>query len=215
MFIQNSERISFYTHFTGALLGLAGLLYFVFCGPRDPGALLSLIIYGAGVVFLFSASALYHAFKREENGETFFRRLDHLAIFVMIAGTYTPLSYKYLTGGWCLGILLTQWLLVGAGFVIKFFFINMPRAVSTSLYVLMGWIVVIPLHKFWAVMPSSVMVLVAAGGIAYTAGAVIYARKKPDPLPGRFGFHEIFHLFILAGAGLHYAAVLATLSGKP
>ncbi|MBN1533159.1 MAG: hemolysin III family protein [Spirochaetes bacterium] len=207
MTIRINEPASCLTHLLGFVAALAGLPVLL-TGGSGGARMLALALYGCSVMFLFFASALYHARKEEENGGSLLRKIDHLAIYVMIAGTYTPFVYQYLSGGWRWGILLALWLLVAAGFALTFFFIRAPRWLTTGSYVAMGWIALVPARQLIAAMPGRVMLLLLAGGICYTAGALIYALKRPDPLPGRFGFHEVFHLFVLAGAAVHYAAVL-------
>jgi len=208
MTIRINEPVSCLTHLAGFVAALAALPVLLSGGSAGGMKLFSLALYGCSVMFLFFASGLYHARKKEENGSSALRKIDHLAIYMMIAGTYTPFVYQYLSGGWRWGILLAQWLLVAAGFVLTFFFIRAPRWVTTVSYVAMGWVALIPVRQLYGVMPGEVMLLVLAGGICYTVGALIYVLKRPDPLPGRFGFHEIFHCFILAGAVAHYATVL-------
>jgi hemolysin III len=206
--IKPKEPVSFYTHALGAIMSVAGTVFLIMRSYADTPKFITLIIYGSSMTLLFTASSLYHAFKTGENDESIFRKLDHLAIFFMIAGTYTPPCYHYLEGGWRIGIIGAQWALVVFGVFFKFFYVSGPRFLSTAVYVLMGWLAVIPMHKFVKSMPGPMIVLMIAGGVAFTMGAAIYAIKKPDPLPGRFGFHEIFHIFILAGAGIQYAGML-------
>ena len=155
------------------------------------------LIYGIGAVNLFTSSSLYHAFKKGENESSIWRKLDHVAIYIMIAGTYTPLAYAYLEGAWLWAILGIQWGLVVAGFFFKLFFVKAPRIVTTSIYLIMGWMVVIFFSQMWQAISVGEFVMLVAGGLSYTVGAVIYALKKPNPFPGIFGFHEIFHIFIL------------------
>lgn len=202
-----SEPVSFYTHFVGAISACAGAILLVYNNSDTMAKLGVVLIYGFSLVFLFSASSLYHACKKEENGGSVLRKLDHLAIFFLIAGTYTPLCYRFLDGGWMYGILIAQWSLVVLGAVFKLVWISAPRKYSTAVYVMMGWLIIIPIHKIWAAVPLTGFMLILGGGVAYTAGAVIYALKKPDPLPEVFGFHEIFHIFILLGALLHFIAI--------
>lgn len=171
------------------------------------------LVYGLGLLFLFSASAIYHAKKQKENEINIWRKLDHVAIFIMIAGSYTPVSYAYLGGAWFWSVIIIQWSCVVLGLFFKVFYMKAPRILSPILYMLMGWMAVVPLHIFWDNMPTVVFVLLAAGGLAYSLGAVIYAVKKPNPLPKVFGFHEIFHLLILAGAVLHYLMVYTVVTG--
>jgi hemolysin III len=207
MFKPN-EPISFYTHFAGVMLSVAGTAYLLIRSYGNTPTFITLLIYCVSVMLLFTASSLYHALKSGENDNSIFRKLDHLAIFFMIAGTYTPPTCAYLTGGWLIGVLTAQWALVLFGVFFKFFYLSAPRFLSTVIYVLMGWLAIIPIHKFFIAMPIAMFALFIAGGLAFTAGAVIYAVKKPDPCPGMFGFHEIFHLFILAGASIQFAGML-------
>lgn len=164
------------------------------------------------MVFLFTASSLYHALKQGENSDSFWRKLDHSAIFIMIAGTYTPVCYIYLTGSWRWALILVQWGLVIAGLGFKFFYIKAPRYVSTVIYLLMGWAGIAAIKELLTTMPSFAVFNLFAGGVAFTVGAVFYALKKPVIRPG-FGFHEIFHLFILIGAAFHYLLVYTALTG--
>ena len=161
------------------------------------------LVYGASGVFLFSASFLYHAKKQTENDSSLWRKLDHTAIFFLIAGTYTPLCFLYLDGQMRWSILIAQWSLVLCGTIFKLIFINAPRIIGTLVYLLMGWIVIIPLKVLFESMPLMVFILLVSGGVSYTIGAIIYALKRPNPLPGVFGFHEIFHIFVSGGAVLH------------
>jgi hemolysin III len=191
----------------GAIIGILGLLllavvtwgkwdYFTVC-----------VIYGMAVIDLFVLSTLYHAFKKRENDSGIWRKLDHVAIYIMIAGSYTPIVYIYLDGPWRWSIIGVQWALVAAGILFKFYFIRAPRILSTITYVLMGWMAVLVLQQLFAVISLLSFCLLLGGGIAYTVGAVIYSFKKPNPVPGLFGFHEIFHWFILLGAVMHFAVV--------
>jgi hemolysin III len=150
------------------------------------------------------ASAMYHAQKQEENAVNIWRKLDHVAIFFMIAGTYTPICYIYLDGAWFWSIMGVQWACVIAGFFFKVFYLRAPRIISPILYLIMGWIAIIPINIFWDQMSTLSFFLLFGGGVAYSIGAILYAIKKPNPVPGVFGFHEIFHIFILLGALLHY-----------
>ncbi|AKG54334.1 hemolysin III-like protein [Dehalogenimonas sp. WBC-2] len=168
------------------------------------------LIYGAAVTTLFSFSALYHAFKRRDNETTIWRKLDHIAIFIMIAGSYTPLVYIYLDGAWRWGMIIASWSIVLLGVFYKVFWMKAPRVLSPILYLGMGWLALIPLRELWLSMPRLAFWGVVAGGVAYSIGAVIYAVKRPNPVPGVFGFHEIFHVLILVGALLHFGVVLAS-----
>ncbi len=125
----------------------------------------------------------------------------------MIAGTYPPLCYIYLEGNLKWGIIVVQWTLVIAGFFLKVFYIRAPRLFTTIIYLLMGWMAIVPIKQLLSVVPLTSIILLFMGGLAYSTGAIIYMLKKPNLIPGFFGFHEIFHLFILIGVFLHFPVV--------
>jgi hemolysin III len=211
--IPRNERISFYSHFAGFISGITALAIILITVRKPFPAMAVFLIYIIMFIFMFGASSLYHGIKSEENGTSFLRKLDHLAIFFMIAGTYTPTCYFYLEGNWRWAILITQWALVLCGIFFKFFYIGAPRVITTVIYLVMGWIAIIPIKQLIEAMPLNIILYLAAGGLFYTFGAVIYIIKKPDIIRGYFGFHEIFHFFILLGAGSHFIMVWKTVMG--
>lgn len=209
--ILKKELVSFYTHLGGLIAAvIGGIVLLVLTWGNWPYFVVSLI-YASAMINLFAASSTYHASKRGEDEKTIWRKLDHVAIYIMIAGTYTPLAYHYLTGAWFWAVIIIQWGLVIAGLFFKFFYIKAPRYLSVSIYTLMGWMVVIFLAKLWPAASTAEIIFLFLGGIAYTSGAVIYAIKKPNPLPHVFGFHEIFHILVLIGAILHYMVIFSVL----
>jgi hemolysin III len=174
---------------------------------RSAYGLVTALIYGVSVVFLFSASSLYHAFKKEENEISFWRRMDKLAIFFMIAGTFTPVCYFYLDGAYRWSMIAFQWGLVGVGLISQIYFPKAPRKLYAVIYLLMGWSGLFVIKQVLANMPFAQGVLLFSGGIAYTVGGIIYAVKKPRMFPGIFSFHELFHIMVLIGGVLHYAMI--------
>jgi hemolysin III len=212
--INKAERVSCYSHLAGAIAAFIGtvMLLSVTWGRWNYFAVC--LIYGLAVITLFTLSTIYHAFKQRDDGAGIWRKLDHVAIFIMIAGTYTPVVYIYIEGAWCWSIIIIQWVLVIIGVLFKFLFIRAPRIVSTILYLIMGWMAIVLVQKVWTVMSPLSFILVLSGGIAFTIGALIYALKRPNPLPGVFGFHEIFHFFILFGGILHFLVVFLAVT-KP
>jgi hemolysin III len=212
MNIQRQDRFSSYSHLCGAIITFVGVLVLVYQTRECASLIIVSTIYGLSAVFMLLSSALYHAFKTGENQASFLRKMDHFAIFCMIAGTYTPLCYIYLEGNLKWGMIIVQWTLVIAGFLLKVFYIRAPRLFTTIIYLLMGWMAIVPIKQLLSVMPLASIILLFMGGIAYSIGAVIYMLKKPNPIPGLFGFHEIFHLFILTGVFLHFPIVFLAVS---
>ncbi|MGM0410731.1 MAG: PAQR family membrane homeostasis protein TrhA [Bacillota bacterium] len=203
--IKKEEEISFYSHLIGVIFFIFVTFFLTYTAKNLSLKILSLV-YGLSAVILFSASSLYHKNKKYEDEKSIWRKLDHIAIFIMIAGTYTPISFIYLEGYWKWSIMTIQWALVLGGIFFKFFYINAPRILYTIIYISMGWMGILPIHKFIKAMPKESLFLMIAGGISYTVGAVFYIFKKPE-FTNRFGFHEIFHIFILLGAIFHFFMV--------
>jgi hemolysin III len=176
-------------------------------GAASRTAELGAFVYGASLVVLFTVSAIYHrVFWTDRKLRAAVGRVDHSAIFVLIAGTYTPFCLL-LGGARGLWLLATAWTSALLGMVIVVFFPGTPKKVRSALYVLLGWLIVPFLPGLHAALGARPFVLLIAGGACYTVGAVVYATRRPDPLPTVFGFHEIFHLLVVAAAGLQFAAV--------
>ena len=162
-------------------------------------------VFGISLLLLYGASTIYHTLKLSQNKINILRRIDHMMIFILIAGTYTPICLVSLHGKWGWTMLVLIWAFALSGILLKIFWMNAPRWLSTMIYVVMGWLAVIvfvPLEK--AVSWQGVGLLLA-GGIVYTVGAVIYGLKKPNITFKHFGFHEIFHIFVMVGSCLHIA----------
>lgn len=207
MGIKTQETFNFYSHLAGVLLSVAGLIFLFRVASTSVPAIITALIYGLSIVFLFSASSLYHAFKKEENEVSFWRRMDRMAIFFMIAGTYTPICYFCLEGPWRWTMIGLQWGLVGFGVFSQIFFPKAPRSLYAVIYLIMGWLAIFPMGQILANMSSPQKVLLFTGGIAFTAGGLIYAIKRPRMVPGIFSFHELFHITVLLGGILHYAMI--------
>ena len=207
MVLLKEEKVSAYTH--GALIPVmaAGTIVLMILAGKNFSLQIVSLVYGLSAIALFTASFLYHSRKRYPDEKSIWRRLDHSAIYILIAGTYTPMCFLYLDGWMMKGILIAQWSLVLTGISISFLS-NAPRVLTTAIYLLMGWVVVIPFKALIEAMPTAIIVLLVAGGMSYTLGAIIYALKKPNPLPPYMGFHEIFHIFVMAGAGFHLAMII-------
>jgi len=165
----------------------------------DLPRLLSLAVFGLSMIELYSVSAVYHIGRWPEATRRRLRALDHANIFVLIAGTYTPLCFNVLSGWPRPALLITIWLLAAAGVALATFTLHTPRWLTAALYVGMGWVAVLALPAFLAALSWSAVLVLVLGGLLYTAGAVVYAIRRPNPFPRVLGFHEVFHLFVIAG----------------
>jgi hemolysin III len=192
------------SHLLGLLLAGAGTILLLRLA-RGSAELMAFSIYGATLILLYGASTLYHTLQLPERPLRALRTLDHIAIYFLIAGTYTPVALITLHGtlGWTL--LAAVWLVALAGIPFKLLFLDAPVWISTATYLGMGYLALVAVVPIARAVSMSGLAWLIAGGMAYTVGAVIYARRRPDPFPGRFGHHEIWHLLVLAGSGCHYA----------
>lgn len=199
------DPVSSWTHFIGFWLALGAVAVLVWRVAGDGPKSLAMAIYGATLVMLFLASSLYHWFDIGERGNRWLKRLDHAAIFLLIAGTYVPPLLLLLDGIWRIAILSLVLGLAVAGALLKMIWIDCPEWLSLTLYFGLSFIILIPAPLIFPQLSGGPLALLVGGGLAYTLGAVVYARGWPDPWPGRFGYHEIWHLFVLAGAAAHFA----------
>jgi hemolysin III len=165
-------------------------------------------VYAACVATLFGTSALYHRIDwRSTSARRWMRRLDHSAIFLLIAGSYTPFALLALDGVLADVILVVVWAGAAGGIVLKLVWIDAPKWLVALIYVLLGWVAVAATPELVAELGLTGAGMVGLGGLLYTAGAVIYARRRPDPVPAVFGYHELFHLLVIVAAGLQYAVI--------
>jgi len=208
------EPFNAYSHLIGAIGALVLLWFLISNSSNDPGwARLSFIAYGITVFLMFASSSLYHAINVSFKTEERFRMIDHMMIYLVIAGTYTPICTIVLDGNWRIGMLIGIWSFALIGILKKILWMSAPRWFSTVLYLLMGWISLIIFPKLWNQLPEWFSYWIAIGGLFYTTGAIVYIFKKPDPVPDKFGFHEIWHLFVLGGAFSHFWAIYKYLPG--
>ena len=207
-FSHAREPMNSYTHFWGAVLSGVGILALLGRGlARDAAGpvLAGALLFGVSLVALYSASSIYHYALGAAAKVRRLRKLDHAMIYVLIAGSYTPLCIKFMDPAKLPGFLGAMWTMAAAGILLKLLWLDAPRWLGTLLYLALGWAIVVDLPAF-AAMPAGCLGLVAAGGVCYSLGAVLYMLKWPN-LSERWGFHELFHLFILAGSACHFAAV--------
>jgi hemolysin III len=167
----------------------------------------SLLIFGLTMVILFTVSAVYHIIDWEPEIRSRLRKVDHANIFLLIAGTYTAVCVNMLTGSLRLNVLLAVWIAGIVGALTSWIRIPRARVVSAFLYIAMGWIAVVLFPTMIRHLPLAAFAVLLSGGLFYTAGAIIYAARWPDPLPRHFGYHELFHLLTVAGCGSFVAVI--------
>jgi len=195
------------SHLAGAVLSILGLAILLMRGWGDLTREISYLVYGISLILMFSASAAYHLSTADENGLLLLRKLDHTAIYLLIAGTYTPICLLFFEGFWRLGLLSIVWAFALIGVIVKLLIIRASRWVTAGIYLVMGWLVVMAVGELIRSMPSGALTGLIVGGLFYTIGAVIYITKKMDFLPGRFGFHEVWHIFVILGAFSHFLVI--------
>ncbi|PID98074.1 MAG: hemolysin III [Actinobacteria bacterium] len=193
-------------HLGAAPLSLAASIVLLILAPTTATKWAS-AVYLAASLILFGVSALYHRFYWAPKWEIFWRRLDHSNIFLLIAGTYTPLSVALLSTKDSQTLLLIVWIGAAAGVILSLFWPTAPRWLITVVYVALGWVAVAYLPQLWTSGGPAVVLLLVAGGILYTIGALFYALKKPNISTKWFGFHELFHLFTVLAWTCHCIAV--------
>jgi hemolysin III len=188
------------------VMGVLGIIMVAAAGA-SASERLWLGIYVAGTLTMFGVSALYHTFPWDAHARSIMRRLDHSAIFLAIAGAYTPIMAVAVSGWQKVVVLCLAWGGAIVGMTLEWLPIRVPRPLFTAIYVIVGWSATLALPQLYQNLGPVGFALVLGGGILYTLGALVYALKKPDPWPRVFGFHEIFHLFTVAGAACHLAAI--------
>ena len=203
------EPVNGLTHLGAAIVAVPGLVALLIMGWGDPTKEISLLLYGLSLILLFAASATYHMVNAGPRVLTSLRKLDHSAIYLLIAGTYTPICLHFFTGFWSWGMLAIIWTMALTGVIVKLFVINAPRWLNAGVYLVMGWLSLLGVKEILNTMPAAAIAWLTLGGVLFTMGAVIYVSKRPDPWPGVFGFHEIWHIFIILAALAHYILIAA------
>jgi hemolysin III len=168
---------------------------------------LAAVVFATSVVTCFGISALYHRVWWRPSIRVWMRRADHAGVYLLIAGTYTPVALLALRGDWRPAVLGVVWAGAAVAIVVKFVWIGAPRWLGATLGLLLGWIAVVALPQLVRNLDAAAFALLAVGGLAYTAGALIYARGRPDPVPAVFGYHELFHALTIVGVTCQYTAI--------
>ncbi len=182
----------------------AALIFFA----KTPKATLAVAIYAVSLSALLGTSALYHRVNwKRPNVRQWMRRLDHSMIFFLIAGTYTPFALLVMHGTLATAILVAVWVGAIAGAIVEMVWIGHPKWVSAITYLVIGWVAAIAFPQLWDSLGPGGALLLVGGGLLYTAGAVIYAIQRPNPVPAVFGYHEVFHAFVIAAAVVHFSVI--------
>lgn len=208
------EPVNGLTHMSGAILSVIGLALLL--GKAiDVGRISHIVafsIFGASMVLLYTASTLYHSLNVKETTIGMLRKLDHSMIYVLIAGSYTPICLLVLDANWRWVVFFSVWTVAMGGTLKKIFWIDAPRWLSLLLYLGMGWMGLLLFPLLMEKLPLAFLFWILGGGLAYSLGAVIYGLEKPNPIPGWFGHHEIWHLLVMAGTFSHFWAFYRYLS---
>ena len=201
------------THFIGMLMAVFAAVPLIIKATHEPSPIyvVSIAIYAASLILLYAASTTYHTFDRSEKINTILKKIDHMMISVLIAGSYTPICLLVLGGRLGIILLAIVWSIAIAGILIKAFWVYCPKWVSSVLYIGMGWTCVLAFTQLLNSMSPAAFGWLLAGGLIYTAGGIIYALKLPifNMKHKEFGSHEIFHLFVMGGSVCHFVVMYA------
>lgn len=195
------------SHAAACVLAVAAAVVLIVLAPGGR-AVVAVTIYGGGLIALFGGSALYHRWPGPKRCKPLLRRIDHSTIFVFIAASYTPVALIVMDGPIAWVLLIGAWAGAIAGVVFSLGWIDAPRPLVAGSYVALGWLALIAAPQLVERLDDVPVLLFVAGGLLYSLGAVVYARRRPDPWPRTFGFHEIFHALVIVAAGAHYVAMI-------
>jgi hemolysin III len=177
-------------------------------GADGGRATASAAIFAGSVAAMLGASSLYHRVNwKRTRARLWMRRVDHAGIYLLIAGTYTPVGLLVLHGAWRISVLGVVWTGAAAAIVLKFAWVQSPKWLAAAIGIALGWVGVIVMPQLVDRVGAAGVALLLAGGVAYTAGAIVYARRRPDPVPAIFGYHELFHALTLVAVACQYVAV--------
>jgi hemolysin III len=202
------EPINGLTHLGGAVAALVGEIVLIIIAWPDELKVVSILVYGFSLIALFSASSAYHLIQANTKIIQGLRKLDHSAIYILIAGTYTPFCVLAFSGFFHWDMLAIVWSFALVGIIVKIFYIKAPRWLNAAIYVLTGWLGISAVGQVSAALPAGAIIWLIVGGVIYTLGAVIYATRIFNFIPGKFGFHEIWHIFVLLAAMAHFISVV-------
>lgn len=195
------------SHGTGVVLSVVALVALLVMAGGRPWHTVGFAIYGVSLITLYTMSTLYHTLPVSPRARVWLQRLDHSAIYLLIAGSYTPLCLVTLRGGWGWSLLGVIWGLAIAGIACSLSWHRAPQWLRVVLYVVMGWLVLLALGPLRAALSPEGLMWLVAGGVVYSVGTVIFATDKPHLWPGKFSAHDLWHLFVLGGSACHFVVM--------
>ncbi|MHA1400722.1 MAG: PAQR family membrane homeostasis protein TrhA [Candidatus Heimdallarchaeaceae archaeon] len=207
MVLNNQELFNSVSHALGFIAALVGGVFLLINAAKNLTLFLIAIIYSLSMMAMFSASSLYHFFKKEENGNMISRKLDHFAIYFFIAGSYTAISYLYFSRAFYIPLIIAQWSIVLIGVIVKSKSITTNKSLDVAIYLAMGWMAIIAIVPIIKNMSLTMILYLFLGGVAYSIGAIMRNTEKPILIRGVIEGHELFHVFIIIGASLHYLVI--------
>ncbi|CAG0975259.1 partial hypothetical protein, partial [Anaerolineae bacterium] len=215
IFARMREPVNGLTHLFAALAAVVGLVVLLILSRADFLKQQSLLVYGASLVLMMSASAAYHLIQGSPRRIQLLRKLDHSAIFILIAGTYTPVCVNLLSGFWQWGMFSIIWALAVIGSISKIVLINTPRWFTALVYLIMGWLAILGFSEIIVVLPVGALIWLVLGGVVFTLGAIVYITKMMNFFPGVFGFHEVWHIFVIVGCLCHFVLMAVYVAPTP
>jgi hemolysin III len=202
----DKPRLRGVLHQVGFVIAVA-LAPLLIVGADGGRARFAAAVFAGSVAACFGASALYHRVTWQPRARLWMRRVDHAGVYLLIAGTYTPVSLLVLRGAWRPVVLTIIWAGAAAAIVLKFVWVAAPKWLAAAIGIALGWVAVVVLPQLIGRVNLAAVILLIAGGLAYTAGALVYVRRRPDPAPAVFGYHELFHALTIVGVACQYAAI--------
>jgi hemolysin III len=204
-----------FLHGSAAVLSLVGAFVLWHQPHADVGMRIGLVVFGASLVGLYTVSSLYHSYPWQAVWKRRMQRLDHSMIYVLVAGTYTPFALFALDGWWCAAALTATWGIALVGIVQKLFWPGVGDWFSVTMQTVQGWLALPFVGVFARELPPAAVVLVVTGGLAYTLGMVLFVTRRPRLWPHVFSYHEVFHVLVVTGSAVHYAAILMYVARFP
>ena len=197
-----------FLHGTAAVFSFAGLIVLALKTRSDLLRMFTMIVFSGSMVALFTTSALYHSIPWKERWKKRMQRFDHSMIFLLVAGTYTPIAFNVLASSWKWITLGVVWGIAVFGILQKMLYPKVRNWLSITLYMVMGWFAVVPVRELFDRLPLEAMALLIVGGACYTLGMILLVTKRPQLFPQVFSYHEVFHVLVISGALLHYLMIL-------